>query len=214
MERETKLSLLTDGIIRKNALLILMIGLCPALACSGTIRDGLGMGIAATFVLVGSNLVVSMIRKIIPEQIRIPIFIIIISTFVTIIDYTMQAYVPALSAVLGIFVPLIVVNCMILGRAEAFAYKRGVFDSLLDGIGMGAGFTLCLAVMGAIRELLGNGTLFKGISIGETNLEIAVFGSGFEPMIFMILPPGAFLTIAFLIALVNWLKNKPKGARS
>ncbi len=207
MKRETKLSLLTNGIIRENALLILMIGLCPALACSGTIRDGFGMGIAATFVLVASNLVVSMIRKIIPEQIRIPIFIIIISTFVTITDYTMQAWFPALSAVLGIFVPLIVVNCMILGRAEAFAYKRGVFDSILDGIGMGAGFTLCLAVMGAIRELLGNGTLLKG-----TPYEVAVFGSGFEPMIFMILPPGAFLTIAFLIALVNWAKSRKVGS--
>jgi electron transport complex protein RnfE len=202
------MSLLTNGIIRENALLVLMIGLCPALACSGTIRDGFGMGMAATFVLVCSNIVVAMVRKIIPEQIRIPIFIIIISTFVTITDYTMQAYLPALSAVLGIFVPLIVVNCMILGRAEAFAYKNGIFDSILDGIGMGAGFTLCLSVMGAIRELLGNGTLFKGITIAGKSLEISVFGSNFEPMIFMILPPGAFLTIAFLIAIVNKIKAK------
>ncbi len=207
MMKRSKIDLLTNGIVRENALLILMIGLCPALACSGTIRDGFGMGMAATFVLVCSNIVVATIRKIIPEQIRIPIFIIIISTFVTIIDYTMQAYVPALSAVLGIFVPLIVVNCMILGRAEAFAYKNGIFDSLLDGIGMGAGFTLCLSVMGAIRELLGNGTLLSG-----TPYEISVFGQSFEPMIFMILPPGAFLTIAFLIALVNWYKSKGKRA--
>lgn len=212
MERHSKIQLLTDGIVRENALLILMIGLCPALACSGTIRDGFGMGIAATFVLICSNIVISTIRKIIAEQIRIPIFIIVISTFVTITDYTMKAYSPALSEKLGIFVPLIVVNCMILGRAEAFAYKNGIFDSILDGIGMGAGFTLCLSVMGAIRELLGNGTLLTGITIGETNLEITVFGGNFEPMIFMILPPGAFLTIAFLIALVNWMKAR--GARS
>lgn len=205
--KQSKMGLLTNGIIRENALLILMIGLCPALACSGTIRDGFGMGMAATFVLVCSNIVVATIRKIIPEQIRIPIFIIIISTFVTIIDYTMQAYLPSLSAVLGIFVPLIVVNCMILGRAEAFAYKNGIFDSVLDGIGMGAGFTLCLSVMGAIRELLGNGTLLSG-----TPYEISIFGEAFEPMIFMILPPGAFLTIAFLIALVNWYKAR--GSRS
>ena len=208
--KQSKMALLTNGIIRENALLVLMIGLCPALACSGTIRDGFGMGMAATFVLVCSNIVVAMVRKIVPEQIRIPIFIIIISTFVTIVDYTMQAYLPALSAVLGIFVPLIVVNCMILGRAEAFAYKNGIFDSVLDGIGMGAGFTLCLSVMGAIRELLGNGTLFKGITMAGKNLEISVFGSNFEPMIFMILPPGAFLTIAFLIALVNWIKERGK----
>ena len=210
--KQSKMALLTNGIIRENALLVLMIGLCPALACSGTIRDGFGMGMAATFVLVCSNIVVAMVRKIVPEQIRIPIFIIIISTFVTIVDYTMQAYLPALSAVLGIFVPLIVVNCMILGRAEAFAYKNGIFDSILDGIGMGAGFTLCLSVMGAIRELLGNGTLFKGIIIGEKSLEVSVFGSNFEPMIFMILPPGAFLTIAFLIALVNWIKKRGEQA--
>ncbi len=208
MSQHSKIALLTNGIIRDNALLVLMIGLCPALACSGTIRDGFGMGMAATFVLVCSNIVVAAVRKIVPQEIRIPIFVIIISTFVTIIDYTMQAYLPSLSAVLGVFVPLIVVNCMILGRAEAFAYKNGVFDSVLDGIGMGAGFTLCLSLMGAIRELLGNGTLFKGITIGETNLEIAVFGPNFEPMIFMILPPGAFLTIAFLIALVNWIKAR------
>ena len=210
--KPSKISLLTNGIVRENALLVLMIGLCPALACSGTIMDGLGMGMAATFVLVCSNIVVAAVRKIIPEQIRIPIFIIIISTFVTIIDYTMQAYSPALSEKLGIFVPLIVVNCMILGRAEAFAYKNGIFNSVLDGIGMGAGFTLCLGIMGAIRELLGNGTLFKGITVGGKSLEIAVFGSNFEPMIFMILPPGAFLTIAFLIALVNWYKSRREQA--
>lgn len=205
--KQSKLALLTNGIIRENAVLVLMIGLCPALACSGTIRDGVGMGLAATFVLICSNMVVSAVRRVIPEQIRIPIFIIIISTFVTIVDYTMQAYAPSLSAVLGIFVPLIVVNCMILGRAEAFAYKNGIFDSILDGIGMGLGFTLCLGLTGAIRELLGNGTLLKG-----TPYEVSVFGANFEPMIFMILPPGAFLTLAFIIAAVNWYKSRGENA--
>ncbi len=199
----SKSTLFANGIISENAVLVLMIGLCPALACSGTIKDGFGMGIASMFVLVCSNVVVSVIRKIIPEQIRIPMFIIVISTFVTMTDYLMQAYFESLSAVLGIFVPLIVVNCMILGRAEAFAYRNGILDSIVDGIGMGAGFTLALALTGAVRELLGAGTLLKG-----TALEVAVFGSGFEPMIMMILPPGAFLTLGFLIAIVNWLKAR------
>lgn len=199
----SKSTLFANGIISENAVLVLMIGLCPALACSGTIKDGFGMGIASMFVLVCSNVVVSVIRKIIPEQIRIPMFIIVISTFVTMTDYLMQAYFESLSAVLGIFVPLIVVNCMILGRAEAFAYRNGILDSIVDGIGMGAGFTLALALTGAVRELLGAGTLLKG-----TAFEVAVFGSGFEPMIMMILPPGAFLTLGFLIAIVNWLKAR------
>jgi electron transport complex protein RnfE len=191
------------GIVKENAVLILMIGLCPALATSGTVRDGFGMGIAATFVLLFSNLIISMIRKSVPNEVRIPIFIIIISTFVTIVDYFMQAYQPDLYRVLGVFVPLIVVNCMILGRAEAYASKNSVFDSILDGLGVGLGFTLTLTVMGAIREMLGNGTF----------LGMTVFGEGFRksPMIFMILSPGAFLVIGVLKALINkYYKEKIK----
>lgn len=190
-----RLSIFTRGLIKENAVLVLMIGLCPALATSGTVRDGFGMGLAATFVLLFSNIIISMMRKAIPNEVRIPIFILIISTFVTIIDYFMQAFQPDLYRALGVFVPLIVVNCMILGRAEAYASKNSVFNSALDGLGVGLGFTLTLTVMGAIREILGNGTL----------LGMAIFGQGFKntPVIFLILPPGAFLVIGVLKALIN-----------
>jgi electron transport complex protein RnfE len=172
-----------------------MIGLCPALATSSTVRDGFGMGLAATFVLVFSNLIISILRKNIPNEVRIPIFILIISTFVTIIDYMMQAFQPDLYRALGVFVPLIVVNCMILGRAEAYASKSPVIESILDGLGTGLGFTLALTVMGAIREILGNGTF----------LGMTVFGESFKsaPVIFMIMSPGAFLVIGILKALIN-----------
>ncbi|NOR18260.1 RnfABCDGE type electron transport complex subunit E [candidate division WOR-3 bacterium] len=188
-------NLFTRGLVKENAVLVLMIGLCPALAVSSTVRDAFGMGLAATFVLLFSNVMISIMRKKIPNEVRIPVFILIISTFVTIIDYVMQAFQPDLYRALGIFVPLIVVNCMILGRAEAFAYKNSVIDSILDGLGVGLGFTLALTIMGAIREILGNGTF----------LGMAILGEGFKesPVIFMILPPGAFLVIGVLKALIN-----------
>lgn len=193
----------TRGIISENPVLVIMIGLCPALATSGTVRDGFGMGIAATFVLFFSNVIISMIRKLVPVEVRIPVYIVIISTFVTIVDYAMQAYQPDLYRVLGVFVPLIVVNCIILGRAEAFASKNSVLNAALDGLGMGIGFTLTLVVIGTIREILGNGTF----------LGFTVLGSGFKnyPVTFMILPPGAFLVIAILKALIN--KYVKKEAR-
>lgn len=191
----SKWRILTRGLVKENAVLVLMIGLCPALATSSTVRDGFGMGIAATFVLLFSNLIISLLRRKIPNEVRIPIFILVISTFVTIIDYAMQAFQPDLYRALGVFVPLIVVNCMILGRAEAFASKNSVLESVLDGIGVGLGFTLALTVMGTIREMLGNGTF-----LGYT-----VFGDAFKnsPMIFMIMSPGAFLVIGILKALIN-----------
>ena len=190
-----KLTIFTRGLVKENAVFVLMIGLCPALATSSTVRDGFGMGLAATFVLVFSNLIISILRKNIPNEVRIPIFILIISTFVTIIDYMMQAFQPDLYRALGVFVPLIVVNCMILGRAEAYASKSSVLDSILDGLGTGLGFTLALTVMGTLREVLGNGT-FLGMS---------VFGESFKkaPVIFMIMSPGAFLVIGILKALIN-----------
>jgi electron transport complex protein RnfE len=190
-----KWQIFTRGLVKENAVLILMIGLCPALATSGTVRDGFGMGVAATFVLFFSNVIISIMRKRIPNEVRIPIFILIISTFVTIIDYFMQAYQPDLYRALGVFVPLIVVNCMILGRAEAYASKNSVINSALDGLGVGLGFTLTLTVMGALREMLGSGTL----------LGMSVFGEAFKqsPVIFMTLPPGAFLVIGILKALIN-----------
>jgi electron transport complex protein RnfE len=191
----TKLNIFTRGLVKENAVFVLMIGLCPALATSSTVRDGFGMGLAATFVLVFSNLIISMLRKNIPNEVRIPIFILVISTFVTIIDYMMQAFQPDLYRALGVFVPLIVVNCMILGRAEAYASKSSVINSILDGLGTGLGFTLALTIMGTIREILGNGTF----------LGVTVLGESFKsaPVIFMIMSPGAFLVIGILKALIN-----------
>lgn len=200
--KPARLNYLTSGIVKENPTLILMIGLCPTLATTVTARDALGMGLAASFVLIASNIVVSAIRKLVPDAVRIPIFIIIISTFVTIIDYLMQAYQPALYRVLGVFVPLIVVNCIILGRAEAFASKHGVFDSFLDGLGKSIGFTLVLFIMGIVREIIGNGTFF-----GQP-VTPAWYRSA--PMLFAIFPPGAFFLIGLLKALVNKTSSKAK----
>jgi len=190
-----RFNIFTRGLIKDNVVFVLMIGLCPALATSSTVRDGFGMGLAATFVLVFSNLIISMMRKNIPNEVRIPIFILVISTFVTLIDYMMQAFQPDLYRALGVFVPLIVVNCMILGRAEAFASKNSVLNSVLDGLGTGLGFTLALTIMGTVREILGNGTF----------LGMTVLGESFKnaPVIFMIMSPGAFLVIGILKALIN-----------
>jgi Na+-translocating ferredoxin:NAD+ oxidoreductase subunit E len=186
-----------QGIVSENPVLRLMIGLCPVLAVSNNAVNALGMSIAVAFVLVGSNLVVALIRKITPDEIRIPIFIIIISTFVTVCDYVMQAYTPALYQALGVFVPLIVVNCIILGRAEAFAYKNPVLNSVLDGVGMSLGFALALVSIGVIREVLGAGSVF-GITLFDEKIAAII----------MILPPGAFITIGFLMAFLNKMENK------
>jgi electron transport complex protein RnfE len=192
--KPSRLSYLTTGIIKENPTLILMIGLCPTLATTTSARDALGMSVAASFVLILSNVVISLVRKFVQPSIRIPIFIIIISTFVTIIDYALQAYQPSLYRVLGVFVPLIVVNCIILGRAEAFAYGHGVFDSFLDGLGNSLGFTLLLVTMGSVREFFAAGTIFGQV------LTPAWYRSA--PMLFMIFPPGAFFLIGILKALV------------
>ena len=176
----------------------MLLGLCPALATSSSALDGLGMGVATMFVLIMSNFVVSVLRKIIPNKMRIPIFIVVIATFVTVVDYLMQAFTPDLSRSLGLFIPLIVVNCTILGRSESFAYKKGVFHSLNDGIAMGIGFTLALVVMGAVREIFGSGSIFGA----------PLFGENFNPVLFMVLPPGAFLTLGYLLALSNYINKK------
>jgi len=193
-QKPSRWSYLTNGIIRENPVLILMIGLCPTLATTTSARDGLGMAAAASFVLILSNVVISLVRKFVQPSIRIPIFIIIISTFVTLIDYALQAYQPSLYKVLGVFVPLIVVNCIILGRAEAFAYGHGIFDSFLDGLGNSLGFTVLLVTLGSIREFFAAGTIF-GATLTPAWYRAA-------PMLFFIFPPGAFLTIAILKALV------------
>ena len=181
------------GFWRENAVFRLLLGLCPALAVTTSAENGLGMGLATTFVLVCSNLVVSSLRKVIPAKVRIPSFIVVIASFVTVVQLCMEAYFYDLYKALGIFIPLIVVNCLILGRAEAFASRNRLFPAVADGVGMGLGFTLALFVLGAVRELFGSGTL----------LGYAVFGSGYQPLILMILPPGAFIAMGLLLAAMN-----------
>ena len=193
----------TKGIIKENPVLILMLGLCPTLAVSTKVIYGIGMGVAATFVLLGSNIIISLIKDFVPDKIRIPVYIVVIATFVTIIDYTLHAYVPPLHKALGIFIPLIVVNCIILGRAEAFASKNNVWKSILDALGMGIGFTFALILIAVIREVLGAGTI---------TLEMLGYGWVWEvpmkPMIIMILPPGAFFTIGIIMGIMNYIRNK------
>ena len=191
----------SKGFIKENPLFRLVLGMCPALAVTTMAINGVAMGLAATAVLVGSNLVISLLRKFIPPQVRIPVFIVVIASFVTIIDMVMAGYFFELHKVLGLFIPLIVVNCIILGRAEAFASRYSVLLSLADGLGMGLGFTLALIILGSVRELLGNGTIFG----------VLVFGSGFEPALVMLLPPGAFLALGLLLGLMNKL-TKVEGA--
>lgn len=181
------------GLWRENAVFRLLLGLCPTLAVTTSAENGLGMGLATTFVLVGSNVVVSMLRKAIPSKVRIPAFIVIIASFVTVVQLCMEAYFYDLYKALGIFIPLIVVNCVILGRAEAFASKNRLIPAMVDGLGMGTGFTLALFVLGAVRELFGSGAL----------LGYAVFGAGYQPLILMILPPGAFIAMGLLLAVMN-----------
>lgn len=188
----------TKGLLKENPTFVLLLGMCPTLAVTTSVINGIGMGLSATVVLILSNLVISLVRKFIPNKIRIASYIVIIAGFVTMIDLFLQAYVPALSKSLGLFIPLIVVNCIILARAEAFASKNTPVKSMLDGAGIGLGFTMALTIIGTIREILGSGTLF-GISL---------FGAGFQPATILILPPGAFLVLGLLIGCVNLLKRK------
>ncbi|RKX72431.1 electron transport complex subunit RsxE [candidate division TA06 bacterium] len=203
-QKNSKMDYLVNGIVKENPVLMLVIGLCPALAVSTSAINALGMGIAVLFVLTFSNFTISLIRKLIPNEVRIPIFIIVISTFVTVIDYFMHAYVPELYSNLGVFVPLIVVNCIILGRAEGFASKHNPFDALLDGLGSGFGFILAIFLIGAFREILGSGTFFG----------VPVFGQAFTkiPVLFFILPPGGYLIIALLMVFMNIYKNRREHA--
>jgi electron transport complex protein RnfE len=186
---------LTKGFIKENPILVLVLGTCPTLATTSSSLNGMGMGIATTFVLIGSNVVISLLANVIPDKVRIPAFVVIIASFVTIVDLLMQAYVPSLYDKLGIFIPLIVVNCIVLGRAEAYACKNTVFSSLIDGLGMGLGFTMALGILGAFREIVGSG---------------AIFGHKFIPgdgILIFILAPGAFMALGYLIALINKIKK-------
>jgi len=192
-----KLMLVWKGMIRENPTFVLVLGMCPTLGTTTSAANGFGMGAATMAVLIMSNVVISLIKNLIPDKVRIPAFIVVIASFVTIIQMLMQAYVPSLYASLGVFIPLIVVNCIILGRAEAFASKNGAFDSALDGLGIGLGFTLSLTVIGAVREILGSGSVF-GVSLGIGDC---------MPLVF-VLAPGGFLVLGFLMVLFNKLAKK------
>ena len=191
------LKTLLNGILKENPTFVLVLGMCPTLATTTSAINGMSMGLATMFVLICSNIVISLLKNLIPDKVRIPAFIVVIATFVTLVQLLMQAYLPAIYDVLGLFIPLIVVNCIVLGRAEAFASKNPVWPSLLDGLGMGLGFTFALTLLGCIREFLGSGSIF-GLTILPETANILVF----------ILPPGAFICLGFVIAIVNKLKKE------
>lgn len=184
---------LTRGIIRENPVFVMMLGMCPTLGVTTSMQNGLGMGLATLFVLMMSNTFISLVKSLIPNMVRIPCYIVMIASFVTIINLLMEAYLPALHEQLGIYIPLIVVNCIILGRAEAFASKNNIWQSLMDALGMGLGFTLALTLLGAAREILGAGSL----------LGVSLFGENAYPILLFIMPPGAFLALAGLIMVFN-----------
>ncbi len=187
----------TKGLLKENPTLVLLLGCCPTLATTTSAINGMSMGLATTFVLVLSNIFISLLKNFIPDKVRIPCFIVVIASFVTVVQLAMQAYVPDIYATLGLFIPLIVVNCIVLGRAEAFASKNPVWPSLLDGLGMGLGFTCSLTVLGCIREMLGNGSIFGCRFLPEDAQTILIF----------VLAPGAFLVLGYVIALVNKFKK-------
>lgn len=185
-----------NGIIKENPVFVLLLGCCPTLGVTSSAINGIGMGAATAFVLVMSNLAIALVKNVIPDKVRIPAFIVIIAAFVTVVQLLMEAYTPALNEQLGLFIPLIVVNCIVLGRAEAFASRNTVFASMLDGLGMGIGFTLALTLLGTIRELLGSLSVF-GVKLVDA-----------DGMLVFILAPGAFITLGFIIAVMTWLKKR------
>ena len=193
----SKLNILTKGFFKENPTLILVLGCCPTLAVTTSVTNALGMGAATTFVLLMSNMLISALKNVIPNKVRIPSYIVIIATFVSMIDLLIQGFLPSLSASLGVFIPLIVVNCIVLGRAEAFANKNTVFDSLLDGLGMGIGFTIALTLIGGIREILGSGS-FLGYQFIPSEYNMLIF----------VLAPGAFIVFGFVMAAVRYIVNK------
>ncbi len=186
----------SKGFFKENAVFVLLLGMCPTLGVTSSAINGLGMGLATTFVLTMSNLVISLIKDVIPEKVRIPAFIVVIATFVTIVQMLMQAYTPALFDALGLFIPLIVVNCIVLGRAEAFASKNSVGSSIIDGLGMGLGFAMALTLLGSVRELLGSGKLFN----------ISIYPEDYGMLVF-VLAPGAFIALGYMIAIINKMKK-------
>lgn len=198
---KSKLGIVINGIIKENPVLVLLLGLCPTLGTSTSAINGMSMGLATTAVLICSNTIISMIKKTIPDKVRIPAFIMVIASLVTVVQMLMEAYVPGIYKVLGLYIPLIVVNCIVLGRAESFASKNSVIDSTLDGLGSGLGFTMALTILGIIREILGNGTIFN----------MTIVPDFWQPALIFILPPGGFMTIACVIAYQNYLKQKKEA---
>jgi len=191
-----KFKIILNGLVKENPTFVLLLGMCPTLGTTTSAINGLGMGLATTFVLICSNVVISAIKRIVPDMVRIPSFIVVIATFVTVLQMLMQAYLPSLYASLGLFIPLIVVNCIVLGRAEAFAVKNTPVDSMFDGVGMGLGFTFALTLLGACRELLGSGKVF-GVELWSNEYGALAF----------VLAPGAFLVLGYLIAIVNKIRK-------
>lgn len=196
-----KLEIFKNGVTKENPILVQQVGMCATLAITTSLINGIGMGVAVIAVLTGSNIVISALRKYIPDEVRIPAFVIIIAAFTTIIDLLMHAYTFALYQALGVFIPLIVVNCIILARAEAFAFKNGVLDSTIDGLGMGVGYLVAMILLSSIREILGNGTI----------LGVHILPGSYEPMMMAIQPPGAFILLGLLIGVVNYLSNRKKA---
>ena len=212
--KNNKMAVLTNGILNENPVLRLVLGTCPTLAVTTMASNGIGMGLAATFVLLCSNIVISALRNIIPNQVRIPCFITVIAGFVTVVQMLVKAFVPSLDSALGVYLPLIVVNCIILGRAEAFASKNGVVDSALDGIGMGIGFTITLTIMGTIREILGAGTWMSGLDgllpFLPSGFAIQVIPESIDPFTIMTSAPGGFFIFGVMMAGATWLTSRPK----
>lgn len=200
MKETSNIKILSNGLFSENPTFIQLLGMCPTLAVTTSLINAIGMGLSATFVLVFSNLVISLIRKFIPDKIRIASYIVVIAAFVSIIEMLLKAYLPSISDALGLFIPLITVNCIILARAESFASKNKPVPSMFDGLGMGLGFTLGLSILGSVREILGAGTL----------LGISLFGESFTPALIFILPPGAFLALGIILAIYNMIKDKKK----
>lgn len=216
MKRNSKLKIVSNGIFEQNPTFKLVLGMCPTLAITTSAFNGLGMGIAATLVLICSNALVSLLRKVIPDKVRIPAYVLIIATLVTLLEMVLKKFVPTLYSALGIYLPLIVVNCIILARAEAFASSNKVGDSILDGLGMGLGFTLALTLIGFIRELLGNGTIFAG-TLGSLSFGLSLGAAQKYSLKFFVLPAGGFMTLGLLMAAVNAItdsKAKKKQAQA
>lgn len=199
--KKSNLSIFLDGLIRENPTFVQLLGMCPTLAVTTGLKNGIGMGLSATAVLIASNALISLLRKVIPEKVRIAAYIVIIAAFVTIIEMLLKAFLPDLSNQLGIFIPLIVVNCIILARAESFASKNTVGKSIIDGVGMGLGFTCALCIISSIREFIGFGTI----------LDIPIYGKTIKPISIISMPPGGFIVLGLLIALINYIISKKKG---